>query len=543
MIVSRLLKIFRPGDWPSIKNLRINPVALFIILAHQITFSCSPLTVALVELTRARNNVGSHSGRRFTKPIDQHVSLNCNRIRPHKESHEEDWFNYLLRPSKLLKFIKQYHCVGNMFFILLVIQFITIFYLLFKALFHKHVTGTDQRLAQYYADRYFPRAHHSYPRAHDLDSFLIRIYTYVLVFRLFRLYVLVKNSVINRNGYVVINTSQLNFSSASAIEIPVHKWNRFIDIVLHHHKAYDNDSETRKKHLRFEKNIAELMDKKDEFEFMYLYNPISFDDCYKAYFDITRQYKSSWAKGWYVSMPIGRIDPSEFGLLITIATVGCLLAMIIVAILVVLATFHELCTLAKEAEQYSCVAQVPALLLDISRLVRLFDIVSGVMVQLPQQVEAAMLYFDCCSLISRARKVTAALQEDLDICINSTRTSGIDMGPLRERKALNRAIHLHIRLTRVVYHEFRDIRETHTLLLNILLVGGGSLISVCASEVLQVKDSFVKRFVLEAYIVSCLIPIILSIVFCIKTEYTVSKRPESYQILVNSSESEFLRRD
>lgn len=106
--------------------------------------------------------------------------------------------------------------------------------------------------------------------------------------------------------------------------------------------------------------------------------------------------------------------------------------------------------------------------------------------------------------------------------MNGSQSPGAGLAPFRQRQALSRSIYLHIRLTRVIYHEFCDIRRTHTVLLNILLVGGGSLISICASELLQVEDSFLKRFVLEAFIVSCLIPIILSLTFCITTEYTVS---------------------
>lgn len=497
----------------------MNPVAFFAIVAHQVTFSCSPLTIALVESTRARNNV-INVGRRLTQPFDQHVILKYNITGPigcRKDRHDS-WPMYLVRPRQLFAAIRLYHCVGNRFFVLVAIQFATIFYLLFKALFHKLFTGTDEQAAQYYADRYFPRAHHSYPRAHDLDSFLVRAYTYLLVFRLFRLYVLVKNSIINRDGYVELNASQMNFSSASIIEIPLHKWKRFMDIALHHHTAYHESLNIRKKHLKFEDNIEELMDEKDQFEFMYFHNPISFDNCYQTYFDTSRIYKGSWAKGWYVSLPVCRIDPCEIGVLIPLGVVGCLLALIIVAILVTLATIHELCAIASETEQGGCLAQVPRLLFDISRFVRLFDIVSGVMVQLPQQVEAAILYFDCCSLISRARKVTEALQEDLNSCRHPDQAAFVQF-----KKRLNRRVHLHVRLTRVIYHEFCDIRKTHTVLLNILLVGGGSLISVCASEVLRVDDSFIKRFVLEAFILSCLLPIILSLIFCIASEYTVSR--------------------
>lgn len=530
----RHLKEFWTSHWLSIRGKRFNPAAILVIVAHQITFSCSPVTTHLVEITRARYNEMSKSLIPSPVPND-FMSFWSGRNETLHHELEENWSKYLLDPKKLVDYIKQYHCVGNLFFIMTAGQFATICYLHIKSTFHLFVTGTDQDLANYYADRYFPRIYHSYADSHNLDSFIASICTYILFFRLLRLYSLIKNSIINRNGYETMNIAQLNFTNVSSFELPLFESMRFLRFIYGHKKACMNDEKVRKMHLTLEDNLEETMNKKHLAELIYFHNPIDFTCCFNTFEnDFSDVYKANpyWAKDWFVATPCPRIDPTEFSLLVMIASIAIPLATLVLIIFVSYITFFELCTIAKDNNQDNCLAQLPLLLFDPYRFVRLFDIFASVLIQLPQQIEAAFFYWDCSVMIARARKVNEALQVDLDFCSNGAKLVGDDSNPAehqrvtpKEKKELNNSIWLHIRLTRCIHHEFRDLRMAHSTFLDALFVGGGLLISVSTSSLL-VSNSLVKQLILGSFIVSCCVPIILSVFYCILTEVTVSTMSE-----------------
>lgn len=527
----RGLRNFWMSRWVSIRDMRFNPAGLLAIVAHQITFTCTPVTVPLVEITRARYDEMSRSLGHFPL-VNEFISSwpYYKRIGTVHQELEESWSRYLLEPKRLVECIKQYHCVGNLFFIMTVWQFATICYLHLKSTFHLFITGDDPELANYYADRYFPRIYHSYADSHNLDSFLSSVCTYILVFRLLRLYSLIKNSIINRDGYEYINIAQINFTNVSSFELPIFETMRFFRFIQGHSKACANDNRIRRAHLTLADHLEDKMNKKNLVEFIYFHNPIDFTGCFTNFErDFSKVYKANpwWAKDWFVATPCPRIDPSEFSLLVTIASIGFPLASLVMIVFVSYVTFFELCTIAKDNHQDDCFAQLPSLMFDPSRFIRLFDILASVLIQLPQQIEAAFFYWDCSVMIARARKVNEALQEDLDFC--STETQRIDNPSTakhkrvtsKEKKELNNSICLHIRLTRCIYHEFSDLRVAHSMFLDVLLVGGGLLISVSTSSLL-VSNSIVKQAILGSFIISCCVPIILSVFFCILTEVTVS---------------------
>lgn len=517
--------------WSSARYRIFNPLLIFSLMAQHVTFSCSPLSVNLVELTKASRSLRPRNS--SPSRMSDLVTIDCIQtaadLNISIDRKGENWFKFLIHPRRVAEYIKQYHCVGNTFFIITAAQFLILFYLCFKAMFHKIVTGTDEKLAQYYADSYFPRIHQSYPDAYDLDTFVVEICLYILVCRILRLYTLIRNSIINRNGYKHISIAQLNFSLGAAYQIPLYKWKTLLDIAFSHKRECSEDLSVRRAHIAFPKDLDKIIDNNHLYEILYFHNPINFDNCYAALkMDFKGVTKFKWTENWYVSSPCMRIDPIEFSWLISAGSVGIPISLLILTVLTLFMTTHELCTIASDKNENSCLAQIPILLFDLSRFARLFDILAMTFIQLPQQVEAGLLYWDCCIMISRARKVKEALQEDLDYCTTVSKIGYIYRSPYRRFKispkdkyGLNRSIHLHIRLTQYIYHEFLDLRTAHAAFLNILLVGGGLLIAISASELLT-TESIIKQLVLRAFMISASIPICLSLFFCIFAEYTVS---------------------
>lgn len=526
---TRYLKISQITSryWSHIREREVNPVALFATIAHQITFSCSPLSVSLVELTKANQSTDLSTTGFISLPSEDWTSNEPCRLEL-----DENWYRFFLKPRKLVELIKRYHCVGNKFFVLLIAQFGMVCYLLFKAIFHRFVTGTDEELAKYYADRYFPRIQYSYPNTYDLEAYIAKVCLYILLYRLLHLHDLIRNSVIHRNGYKYISITQLNLTSTAAFRLPLYKWKDFLKLLFKHHKECITDDDKRKMHLTFKYGIEGAINEKDMIDLIYFENAITFSECYSNFeeFFTGNETENKWTNGWFVAKPVMRMDPFELGWLTIAAMIGIPFAAIFITFMIICATLVELCAIASDRDQDDCLAQFPTLIFDLARLIRLFDIIALIAIQLPQNIEAALFYYDSCATISRARKVKEALQKDLLQCLimNNKIFEAGHLARFRDKistrlkkQQLNRSIYLHTRLTMCVYHEFRDLRRAHALFLNILMIGGGFLISISASELIK-SPLVIEKIILIAVIINCSIPIVSSVLLCIIVEHTVS---------------------
>lgn len=390
-----------------------------------------------------------------------------------------------------------------------------------KTILHKFATGDDEASAEYYADRYMPRVFHGYPDSHQLDSQIVHTLFFILAFRMSRIYALIKNSIINRHGYETLTAQQSNLSAAVAFGLPVNKLRTFVNLVYSHRKQCNEDPGTRQKHLSLADDIQKSIDEESIIEFAYLQNPISFEKCYGVLeYDSESRTRPSWAKDWYVPKPVMRLDPTELSWLITISIAGTLLASSIVTLSIGNVTTKELCTIAEEFGEDSCLMQIPWLLLNLVSIIKVFDLIILVVLQLPQQVEGAVFYYDCSIMISRARKVKRAIEENIRLCLAESRSDKY-LYTMHAKRSINRSIWLHIRLIRCLYREFQDLRAAYTIFLNILLVGGGLSLSMSVTAILT-SDSFFKRIILESMVIAHTVEMTLSVLFCIMIESTVS---------------------
>lgn len=486
--------------------------------AH-LTYSGSPLSIRLVELTRAQyRRTEKRRIARFNKlisPGSDQTAIND------LIDEEENWLKFLRNPMKLVEYVKQYHCADDSFFVVTAVQFTVLFYLAFKAIFHRFVIGSDKTLADHYADRYLPRVFHSYSDSHNIQTFLFSLCTYIFIRRFMRFYALIRNSIINRAGYKYITHTQLNYSAASALEIPLHEWLDFVPIALKHHKDCTEDEEIKRQHLSFGPDIEEAINK-SPIEFIHFQNPISFDRCFDGlHTRFSPKRKSPWAKDWYIPVPLLRMDIFESGLLIVLAVFGMVLSTIIITYLLVSSFLYELCAIALDNHHESCLAGFTTFVLSPSRIIRAIDHVLVMLVILPQIIEGSSFLWDCCAMISRTRKIIEALQEDIEYCNAKCHLSGAIDITTKDKKELNHLIWIRIQLTRCIVQEFRDLKAVYAVYLNVLLIGGGLLISISVTEIL-VSDSIFEKFILQGFVIGATIELILSLLSSIFTEIAVS---------------------
>lgn len=481
-----------------------------------ITYSSSPLSRSLVKLTR--HNFNTHG-------------CDCRHPCGHDyDAVKEDcWLKYLYRPKQLVRCIRRYHCAESKFFVITCLQFVIMIYLGIKALFHRFITGADSTLAEYYADRYFPRIHQSSSEAHRFDSILIGLIAYIFLRRLLRLYVLIKNSIINRNGYKKISASQVNLTAGSVLIVPLEEFANFLRHMLNHHKESISDPGTRHKHLSLEAGVDAIIQNQRPLEFIYLRNPISFSDCYgkfEAYFDLElMKAKTTWLREWRLARPLARIDPTELFWLYTIGSMVLLLIIIGTVVSNLSIMIYELCALADDNNENSCLLQIPSFLTKLTRIIRAFDLMALVMIQIPLLLETTAFVMDCSALISRVRKVREIFERDIERChakIGALQQAGRVIFEYQgDDHHFNRTIRFHIQLVRCVYQEFLDLRFGHTVFLNVLLIGGGLVSSLSTTGLLK-SSSLFKRMRLGLLVGNCALEMGFCVLLCLLSEKAVS---------------------
>lgn len=514
---SEMLRAYFRNFWLSIKDKPVNWPAMFAYLAH-LTYSASPISIKLVELTRihSRHNENRRNSKfnKFISPYSDQVAINSF------INEDEHWFRFLLDPAKLIECIKQYHCVENGFFAITAVQYAILFYLAFKSIFHRYIIGSDQMLADYYADRFFPRVFHSYPDSDNLQAFMFSLCAYVFVRRCLRLFALIKNSIINRHGYKVITNPQSNLSAAAALELPLHQWLEFIPFAFDHQRQCIEDLDIKRKHLSFEDDLEESISKKSPIELMHFHNPITFNRCYGKFLStFDAACRLSWARDWYVPTPLTRMDLTEVSWLVTLAIFGAVLTFIVLTWLLIASVLYELCTIASEINHDSCLAQLPTFLFS-SRILRAVDQICIVIILMPQDIEGAVFLWDCFVLISRTRKVREALQENINYCLAMSEYDTIVI-KTKYKKRLNRSIWTHIQMTRCIGQEFQDLVMVYSVYINVLLIGGGLLISTSVTEIL-VSNSLFEKVILQGFVIASIFEVFLSLLCSVLTEITVS---------------------
>lgn len=537
--------------WSRLSERRVNLFAVVTYLAHQVSYSCSPLVEELVELDRKQERKNLRCGRGDAFFLDE--------LESESDVSDENLWYYLLQPSELIRLIKRYHKVGNVFFALAFTQFASLLYISFKAVFQATFIGHDESLARQYAKSWFPRILESFPNPENMYSLFILLCSYYITLRLLCIRRLVKNSVINRNGYKLLSMTMTNFPVAGVYYWPIKTWVAMLVEAYNHKRLCDRDNRHRKAHLSLEIKSKDRMLRFSKKELIYYRNVVDFSACFgeDVIDEMQLHLRSSWAKGWHIAQPTARIDPHELGLLVALQMAGLTLLFSLVALLIFLSTFYEISRLTPDPDKASVldvILTTPKFFTNINSIIRQSDLTLLVLVQMPNHIEAAIIYWDMMVMISRTRKVCDALSEDLHYCVTKAReyrlinrrhrshienknNSDIDLYSLvdhdssdqfdfdninyAEKKALNDTIELHLRLARVLNHEFLDLKRSHTLYLNLLFVGSGFCISLCISLIFIVKSKLMI-LILISLIISSSVPLLGVVLFCIIAEQTVS---------------------
>lgn len=443
-------------------------------------------------------------------------------------------------------------------------------------MFHQLITGDDRAQAQYYADHYLPRLFESYTSPTRNYPIVLVISTFYLIERSIITVRLIRRSTDNCDGYKQIDAIQLNATFLTVLNWNIKDWWRFLKASREHRKiCTDRDQTTtawtsnqeRTAHLYVNQRLADNIDDMDSYELSYCNNPIDFSHCYRFHgLDISRLRPNIL----YKPQAFCRIDMPELSWFVYYFFFGVPILLVAMASFMLIALSVELVALVPDGDQitiHGYLRQIPNLFTDLNRLIRLIDIYTLVIAQMPLQNQTSAIALDIATLISRVNKVTDLLNDDLKFCVDraheyknsillaqdgtkllhvhedlnayvSKRNGSLSIELSKsssdyfargkftnisraERNLLANRLRFNLRLAHVVRTEFVALKRSHSSYLNILIAGSGFFVAAAFALLLLIPQSL-EQAMLFIGIVAGIVPLVVLSPLCVEIQNSVS---------------------
>lgn len=549
----------------------MNPFRIFLTGAHLVSFCYSPL-----DDKRLKAEYNDRVDRDFVRNVKFEVHSTANE-NDDCENNEEilrpqiDWLKSIINLPNLIRLIKRYHMAGNLFIFLAVFHILVLFHLSIKCLLHSILVGRDHNRMEYFDTIYYPHLTAVYPEFQQFNTLFLFIASYNLVLRLCYAYKLIRRSIINEHTYKEVSIDQVTIACVTVYDATIKNWIKFWSYSIEHEKKVKLNPNVMVNHLKFNQNIHRRVKTSSQFDLLYRMNAIDFDECYASCSNIFEGRHKKAFKQWHCPSPVMRFD-------LNIVRYGFVAIIIANIILVVTVTtciigyiYLEVANLTAHNEQHRQVKVVVVveeeqqqllrsskwtfLGLELFRLLRIVEVSLFVLIQVPQHASGVLFIISALALISRNKKLRLNMQRDLDICLDSLKSSimiaelpsrlsiqplnfshdfrepikfsqseqsftdyrsskqnyeifemGLGQARLHDRRNLNDRIQRQVNLIRLIYLEFLDLKKNNNVYLNILFISQGVCISYILSLFFAV-ESKAELVLLGGLILSGMLPV------------------------------------
>lgn len=479
---------------------KFNVFSLYLFLLHKVSLSCSPINSDKYKAEFRRRMESK-------KPIQEY---NINKVQPNqcqleinKERDQKRTFvwSILLSPIRVYRLMKSYHMAGNKVFAIHFLYIGLLIHLFVKSIIHSVVTGEDKEMMAYFDSIYYPHLASISPHPYFFNNLLIAFLVYTLTFRLRSLFKLVRLSILNSNkdSYGDLSITQLNFSYLSSFKLGLKEWRKLWKQLTEHDKMIRSSRETFIKHLSFNRTIHNESKYLCERDLVFGFNLIDYDECYSKTVLRDSEKRKRSIYPWHISEPIDRMSPCGLRQLIIVAIVATLMAIANITVGTIALILTEVANTFPAHVQptiWECVQALPSHLKDPLNWVRIFELFVIALSQLPQINDAIVVSVDIHIIDSRIHKLMRIFKVELEICkekarslVRQDRRNSGDGGDNRSRspsvasvkqleppikqedneivRNFNIRVRHNLKLTRLVYLEFLNLRKNHTGILNL----------------------------------------------------------------------------
>lgn len=537
----------------------MNPFKIFMVGAHLVCFSCSPL-----DAKRFRAEREERVERDFVE------NVNSNERLEHQEDYEDDeeeeipdqenWFYRIAHPLDVLRLIKRYHMAGNGFIFIFIFHLAALTHLTLKTWLHYLFIGRNYEQLKYFNSIYYPHLAGVFPEFYQFNTLFLVLSTYNLILRLWNAYVLVRRSIVNEYRYKELSIDQVNVSSLIYADLTVADWIKFWNSAVEHEKAVSENALIREAHLKFNSSHQKRLKTASQLDLMYYMNVIDFDECYSKVDHFNHVKPKKAYESWHCATPVPRIDLKTLRIGLILGVLSNVALVIILVVCILGYVYFELNSANNPGYQEEA-QQATAYSLNWLQLLRIIEVSLLILIQVPQHGDGGVFIMGATVLTSRTRKLKQNMMRDLNICLdglNSTMAiksnletppthyhfnrnslrfhmhNGLDLDQqnyflqgsprqtrLHDRRNLNDRIQRQVSLIRLIYLEFMDLKKNHTVYLNLLFISHGICISYIISLFFAISTKS-EIIILCSLIISSLIPISTALIISALVEQEVT---------------------
>lgn len=450
-----------------------------------------------------------------------------------------------LHPVKTVNLIKKYHQVGNLDITFYLLYLAVLLHLAIKAIVHTFgLTGTDEldfKLSFY--PYWTPNRVVSSPITyHNLFSGFVALALWLRVKNFLKL---IKESIVNAEKYKKLSKSQINFAYLAQFKLSMKEWFELWNHNLKHEKLIKDDQNTYKHHLKFNKTMQKNCTKYSIKDLIFYFNPIDFEECYRDFGMLARGGPSEKYANWFSSKPFNQLSPFSLNFLIFIHVLGNALCLVFGFMDVLVVAYIDLKSVYPTNEVLQVTKLISQILIHYSEpkyFIRYFEILIIISSQFPVLYETSEACFDALFLISKTSKLVAILEDNLSSCraikchliklkkarisisqhLNEDLMQYAICNSSYNRLELNKQIVYNFGLIKLLYLDFLNIKQTHTMLLDIQLSIYGLCLSYGMSVISSQETEFVESILIAFGLATCIVPIVQTLTFFAYIESRVS---------------------
>lgn len=519
----------------------LNFFSPYILVLHKLSFSCSPIDKKRLKAELLKFDYYNE----HQKPPIHREKLFIETLQ-----HESYLLWSLRHPIQVIRLIKRYHMVGNATITLHLFLSSILIHLLIKSLIFIYA-GDDKLVLEYFESIYYPHTGGLSRNPTDFNTFNLGFILLFLSFRFRSFCKLIKQAIVNANGYKELHVPQLNLAYMTTFNFTLNQWLNLWKHASSHTKAIKNDKEKYKNHLKFDQQIYTQLSKCHTKHLVYYHNLIDFEECYADLEFIKGQERQlKEYRDWHTTYPIDRISLVDLRIIVSLL-VFCSYSSI-GGLFICFISFGYRDLSSPYPRDYmptmgDLMRNIPKHCTSLIHLIRGFEVCFLFSCQLPQIYESIKVAFDVHLTTSRADKIVDIFRAHLKYC--QRRTNSINLIKIYDKNLSNLSFSANhsnrslsyesqrefrerilrdIGLARLVYLEFLNLKKNHTTFLNMLVLGSGICMSYTVSLAIIYIDA-VELILLLLTFISCLLPMIINLIFCARVEKTVSRQNEHFQ--------------
>lgn len=567
----------------AILKFKFNLFFPFMAMVHFVCYSVTPINNDLYMKTRRGHQLR-------VRNCDRYWQYQGDFVTKWVAAHEEyNWWRRLAHFGEVINLVKRYHMVGNFFLLITWSQYGYLVHATIKSFIHSVYTGSSKERIEMFNKFYYPHLAGVFPEPYLFNSLTMALNLICFSARSLSLYRLIRGSIINEHGYKEIHVTQINTAALTTSAMTLNQWKTLHRHSVNHSLQLKKSAQARSKHLKL--YLAEkLVDQLPLYDLMFNVNAVDFEECYE---ELGAQYfrcpdnQLSMHQKWYCPSPTLRCTVSILrkGLLSSFIAIICMVGGLLITFAGII--FLELRSRFPADADLSIREVVSPWREHFSvpvHIIRVYEMFLLILTQVPVHFDASVILSDMFIMVSRTNKLRQILLQDIDLQKRQKLTQAIigkeertEIVPSLEvtcsrlrsyqynlntakrlsqqsngsqvRWLINERFKRHIRLIRLVYLEFRDVRKYHTILVNLTTIGHGITLSYIISLFFTVNTR-AEQMVLTFAACSSITLTIGTLIICSQIELSVCNLysrlsyeciPEANRKCPNCSSNECMR--